>query len=117
MEETEVQRRIYAAVRKIPRGKVATYGQIARVAGLPGRARQVGWALRRLPEGTTVPWHRVVNAAGAISDRGDEEQESRQEKLLRKEKIPFSSAGRIPLGPYQWKVAADPGFESFRRLG
>ena len=57
--------RIYAAARRIPRGRVATYGQVARVAGLPGRARQVGYAMYALAAGSTVPWHRVVNAQGS----------------------------------------------------
>ena len=59
--------RIYAVVRRIPRGRVATYGQVAELAGLPGHARQVGYALHALPRGTTVPWHRVLNARGALS--------------------------------------------------
>ncbi len=58
---------IYATVRQIPRGHVATYGQIAELAGLPRQARQVGYALHALPEKTTVPWHRVVNPQGKIS--------------------------------------------------
>ena len=62
-------RRIYAVVRRIPRGRVASYGQVARLAGLPGHARQVGYAMHALPAGTTVPWHRVVNAQGAVSRR------------------------------------------------
>ncbi|HJR35518.1 MAG TPA: MGMT family protein, partial [Gemmatimonadales bacterium] len=61
--------RIYAVVRRIPRGKVATYGQVARLARLPGRARQVGYAMHALPSGTTVPWQRVVNAQGKVSRR------------------------------------------------
>ncbi len=61
--------RIYAVVRRIPRGRVATYGQIAELAGLPGHARQVGYALHALPDGTAVPWHRVLNARGALSLR------------------------------------------------
>ena len=61
--------RISAAVRRIPRGRVATYGQIAELAGLPGHARQVGYALHALPADSTVPWHRVLNARGALSLR------------------------------------------------
>ena len=62
--------RIYAVVRRIPRGTVATYGQVAERAGYPGHARQVGYALHALPPGTTVPWHRVINASGEVSARG-----------------------------------------------
>jgi len=58
-------RRIYAVVARIPRGRVATYGQVARLAGLGGHARLVGYALSALKDGSRIPWHRVVNAAGA----------------------------------------------------
>ena len=58
---------IYATVRRIPKGRVTSYGQVAAVAGLVNAARQVGYALHALPTGSTVPWHRVVNAQGAIS--------------------------------------------------
>jgi methylated-DNA-protein-cysteine methyltransferase-like protein len=57
-------RRIYAVVRRIPRGRVATYGQVAWVAGLPRQARLVGYAMHAVGESATIPWHRVVNAAG-----------------------------------------------------
>jgi methylated-DNA-protein-cysteine methyltransferase-like protein len=59
--------RIYAVVRRIPKGRVTTYGNVARIAGLAGHARQVGYALSALPAGTTVPWHRVINAQGKLS--------------------------------------------------
>ena len=61
--------RVYAAVAAIPRGKVATYGQVAAVVGVPRGARAVGWALRVLPKETRVPWHRVVGTGGRISLR------------------------------------------------
>ena len=63
--------KIYAVVRRIPRGRVATYGQVARALGLPRGARAVGWALRVLPAtlATRVPWHRVVSAGGRIAPR------------------------------------------------
>ncbi len=59
--------RIYSVIRKIPSGKVATYGQIARLAGMPRHARQVGYALHVLPEKANVPWHRVISSKGEIS--------------------------------------------------
>ena len=59
--------RIYEVVCRIPRGRVAAYGQVAAEAGLPGHARLVGYALHNLPDDTDVPWHRVVNARGGIS--------------------------------------------------
>ena len=61
--------KIYRWVRRIPRGRVATYGDIAERAGLEGHARQVGYALHALPAGQDIPWHRVVNAKGEISPR------------------------------------------------
>ena len=95
-------RHIYAAVRRIPRGRVATYGQIAKVAGLPGNARQVGYALHALPTGTNVPWHRVINAAGRISRRSMPGDELRQHLLLEAEGVRISPSGRIALSVYGW---------------
>lgn len=98
--------KIYAVVRRIPKGKVATYGQVARLAGLPGRARQVGYALHALPSGTTLPWHRVVNAQGTVSRRARSGGEITQRLLLEREGIPFDAAGRMPLKRVTWRNAA-----------
>ena len=99
-------RRIYATVSRIPKGRVATYGQVAEVAGLPRRARLVGRALRELDEGSDVPWHRVVNAKGTISLRGDLlDHEGLQEHLLRREGVAFDGRA-IPLERYGWQAAA-----------
>ena len=95
--------RIYEVVRRIPRGRVATYGQIAALAGLPGHARQVGYALHRLPESSLVPWHRVVNASGAISLRGDSGWGGLQRALLDSEGVRFDRDGRISLERHGWK--------------
>lgn len=94
-------RRIHRVVSRIPRGRVATYGQIAQLAGLPRQARRVGYALRMLPQGTAVPWQRVVNASGGISRRGDPVVEHLQVQLLRLEGVVVRN-GRISLGRYQW---------------
>jgi methylated-DNA-protein-cysteine methyltransferase-like protein len=91
--------RIYAAVRRVPAGSVATYGQIARLAGLPGRARQVGYALHALSE-DDVPWQRVVNARGALSPRSEPEAERLQRALLEAEGIVFDGHGRIDLARF-----------------
>jgi len=94
--------RIYAVVRKIPRGKVSTYGRVAEIAGLGRAARQVGYAMAALPDHTTVPWHRVVNAQGRISLRrgtgGDLEQHFR----LEAEGVVFDVSGRISLERFGW---------------
>jgi methylated-DNA-protein-cysteine methyltransferase-like protein len=94
---------IYAIVSKIPSGKVATYGQIASIAspGLP--ARVVGYALHGLPEGSDIPWHRVINSKGKISyaaTRND--HDSLQQKLLEQEGIKFTVQGIINLRKYLW---------------
>jgi methylated-DNA-protein-cysteine methyltransferase-like protein len=93
---------IYAAVMAIPPGCVATYGQVAEAAGLPGRARLVGRALRELPDDSAVPWHRVVGAGGCISPRGDGESEREQRLLLEEEGVTFAASGRIRLARYAW---------------
>jgi methylated-DNA-protein-cysteine methyltransferase-like protein len=60
--EPDIDHRIWQVVALIPEGKVATYGDIAQQAGMPGAARRVGLALKRLPKETTIPWHRIINA-------------------------------------------------------
>ena len=83
--------RIYAVVRRIPRGRVASYGQVARLAGLPGRARQVGYAMHALPSGSRVPWHRVINARGTVSRRRVPGAELTQRMLLEQEGVRFEA--------------------------
>lgn len=95
--------RIYAAVRRIPRGRVATYGQIATRAGLDGHARQVGYALHDLPADSNVPWHRVVNARGEISPRSQSDSHELQRHLLEAEGVDFDVRGRIALARFGWK--------------
>ncbi len=91
--------RIYAAVRRIPSGRVATYGSVAAKAGLPGHARQVGYALAALEDGTDVPWHRVINARREISPRsGDRTVERLQRALLEAEGVVFDACGRVDVG-------------------
>ena len=92
---------ILAAIQSIPPGHVMTYGQVATRAGLPRRARLVGRLLRDLPDRSDIPWHRVVNAAGAISERGDR-WVARQRRLLEAEGISFDELGRIDLAVYQF---------------
>jgi methylated-DNA-protein-cysteine methyltransferase related protein len=80
---------IFRTVRRIPKGKVATYGEVAELSGLFGQARLVGYALHSLPEGSDVPWHRVINAAGKISLSDRDGKYEEQKALLKKEGIVF----------------------------
>ena len=82
-------RRIWEVVEGIPEGCVLNYGEVARLAGLPGRARLVGRALARAPKKRALPWHRVVNAQGKISFAADSARGQRQRKLLEAEGVEF----------------------------
>ena len=95
--------RIYRAVRRVPRGRVATYGQIAELAKASG-PRQVGYALHALPDGHDLPWHRIINARGMISlDAHGLGGGNLQRALLEAERVVFNEKGRIDLKRYQWK--------------
>lgn len=95
--------RIYDVVRRIPRGRVATYGQVAALAGLPGHARQVGYALHATPEHLDLPWHRVINSRGEVSRRSERIYEDIQHQLLAAEGVQPETAGRIDLKRFQWE--------------
>jgi methylated-DNA-protein-cysteine methyltransferase-like protein len=94
--------RIYDVVGRIPPGRVATYGQIAKLAGRPGHARQVGYALSALPEDSDVPWHRVINAKGEISPRSFPDENGEQEVRLKAEGVVFDERGRVALSQSGW---------------
>lgn len=94
--------RIYSVVRRVPKGRVATYGQIAELAGMPRHARQVGYALNRLPEGERVPWHRIINSEGRISARSRPGSDDFQRILLEDEGIGFDLSGRVSLKKFGW---------------
>jgi methylated-DNA-protein-cysteine methyltransferase-like protein len=100
---------IHAAVRRIPRGRVASYGQIAALAGRPGRAREVGYALASLSDADGVPWQRVVNARGEISARGEPAAAALQRRLLEREGVRFDLRGRIDLERYGFRPAPARG--------
>ena len=114
--------RIYAVIARVPRGRVATYGKIAGEAGLPGHARMVGYALSALPEGSRVPWHRIVTAAGRISLRSSgadgRPMDRIQRFLLEKEGVRFRDSGAILLRKFRWRPAGSrpgkPGPKSVR---
>ena len=103
-------RRIYRVVRRIPTGRVATYGAVARLAGRPGAARTVGWALSALPVEADVPWWRVINAAGQISLAHRRPASVLQRALLLRERVEFSNrgsgGGSVDLGVYGWPAGA-----------
>ncbi len=94
--------RIYAVVKRIPRGKVASYGQIARIVGRC-TARMVGYAMAAVPEGSRVPWQRVINSQGMISARSHGNGDERQRVLLEKEGIQFDAKGKVDLIVFQWQ--------------
>ncbi len=98
--------RIYAVVREIPEGKVATYGQVAALAGLPGHARQVGYALHALKD-EDIPWHRVINAQGKVSPRTEPGYDGYQRHLLEEEGVVFRLSGAVDLKRYRWEPDDD----------
>ena len=100
--EPDINHRIWQVVALIPSGKVATYGDVARQAGMPGAARRVGMALRRLPAGTRIPWHRVINAQGRISLPEGSASQLTQRERLEEEGILFRVNGSIDLHRFGW---------------
>ena len=93
--------RVWQIVAAIPEGCVITYGEVARLAGSPRAARQVGGVLKRLPEGSSLPWHRVVNRSGTISLSGPDLQ--RQRQALLSEGVQVSGSGKIDMQRYRWR--------------
>jgi len=104
--ETSLRRKriqkILAVVQRIPRGKVASYGQVAELAGYPNQARLVGWILRGLPVKTSIPWQRVVNHRGHIPSRGRISESVEQIQRLRNEGILVTHLGDLDLSIYRW---------------
>jgi methylated-DNA-protein-cysteine methyltransferase-like protein len=101
IDDDPIRQRILATVDSIPRGRVASYGQVALEAGLPGRARLVGRTLGQLPNGSKLAWHRVVNAAGQISVSGASAREQR--RRLRAEGVAVDARGRVRLADFGWR--------------
>jgi methylated-DNA-protein-cysteine methyltransferase-like protein len=98
--------RVYAVVRRVPAGRVATYGQVARLAGLGPNARLVGYALHALPERCLVPWHRVINARGEISLTPMGGADVTQRLRLEREGVCFDGRGRVDLSNFGWRPGA-----------
>ena len=98
--------RIWDTIREIPKGTVASYGQIAEIAGIPRGARQVGYALRHLPDGCDVPWHRVLQVSGNIAFEKDSSAYQEQSKRLMMEDVAVIS-GRVDMLKYRWQPDLD----------
>lgn len=98
--------RICATICDIPRGKVASYGQIAEIAGIVRGARQVGYVLRHLPDGHDVPWHRVITASGRIAFAAGSDGFERQRARLRAEGVKVTD-GRVEMARYRWEPDLD----------
>ncbi len=101
--EIDINHRIWQVVALIPPGKVTSYGEVARRAGLPGAARRVGRALKGLPSDTRIPWHRVVNAQGRISLPEGSASQYTQRDRLEAEGVTFRSNKSIDLKRYGWE--------------
>ncbi len=106
-ESSELYAAIYATVRSIPKGRVATYGQIAALAGFPRNARSVGYALAAWDDEDqrrrALPWQRVINAQGRISVRASPGFEGLQEEMLRQEGVEIDLEGRVDLKRFRWR--------------
>ena len=107
---TSFPRRVYAIVRKVPRGRVITYGAIAQILGEPRKARHVGWAMAATPDETPrIPAHRVINARGELSGRHAFGAAEVQRKRLEAEGVIFNEDGRVDLERYLWLPRQIPG--------
>ncbi len=102
LERSLFAERVLALVDSIPRGRVATYGQLAREVGFPRHARHVGRVLSGLSPGSPLPWHRVLSGAGRIAERarGDLREQRRR---LQREGVVFDARGRVDLARFQWR--------------
>jgi methylated-DNA-protein-cysteine methyltransferase-like protein len=102
---------VYQLMRQVPPGKVTSYGAIARMLGHPHAARTVGWALHSLPEGSDVPWHRVINSQGRISTGGREYAANLQRALLEAEGVEFNEDGIVDWERFGWAGLSWPEVE------
>lgn len=103
MPVSSLNEQIWQIIAAVPRGKVVTYGQVARLAGYPRHARYVGTTLRKLPSGSRLPWHRVINAQGRLSFPQGSEAWRRQRELLEQDGVVFIG-DRVSLREYGWQA-------------
>mgnify|MGYP002623753638 CR=1 FL=1 len=101
--QTEFTKEVIKIVKKIPRGRVASYGQIAKMVGNPQASRGVVWILHSCSDAYRLPWHRVLNSKGMISFPEMTESYIKQRALLEQEEIKFDSSGRVNLDVFRWK--------------
>ena len=106
MDRIARMHRIWETIRDVPKGCVASYGQIAEIAGIPRGARQVGYALRHLPQGHDVPWHRVLQVSGKIAFEKGSSAYQRQRKRLMMEDVTVHS-GKVDMHRYRWQPNLD----------
>ena len=106
MDRIARMHRIWGTIRDIPKGNVASYGQIAEIAGIPRGARQVGYALRHLPDDHNVPWYRVLQVSGKIAFDKDSRGYKEQSKRLMMEDVAVI-AGRVDMRKYRWQPDLD----------
>lgn len=109
----DLYQRIYFVVREIPRGRVASYGQIARMVS-SGSARQVGYAMAATPPDSGIPWHRVINSRGEISTRSGGDGASRQRSMLEAEGVCFDLRNRVDFERFGWRSAEFEAIEPER---
>ena len=105
--DPDINQRIWQVISLIPTGKVATYGDVARQAGMPGAARRVGHALRLLPDSTSIPWHRVINAQGRISLKEGSASHYTQSERLEAEGVLFRANRTLDLRQFRWMPETD----------
>lgn len=106
---------VYRLVHQVPPGRVTSYGAVARMLDRPRAARTVGWALHSLPEGSDVPWHRVVNSRGQVSTTWSEPDTGLQRRLLEAEGVVFDENGRVDWDRFGWAGLVWPEVEELLR--
>jgi len=106
MDRIARMHRIWETIAEIPKGSVTSYGQIADIAGIPRGARQVGYALRHLPDGHDIPWHRVLQVSGRIAFEKGSSSYKEQGKRLMMEGVAVM-AGKVDMNKYRWQPDLD----------